>query len=164
VLPLWLVLLSISLMYVKEPFARWVERSLMGFDESVESQENRIGVEIRSLIRREQFSSWVSEILAPEIKAHWARFESTPRADAVSVFEVPGSEPMCLSFGRRFDVALFFERPEHGQDRGSREILRERVAHFRHGPRSSCPQDRHDVELAIGECDLHNLSDEKSSR
>ena len=103
VLPLWLVLLSISLMYFKEPFARWVERSLMGFDESVESQENRIGVEIRSLTRREQFSSWVSEILAPEIKAHWARFESTPRADAVSVFEVPGSEPMWLSFGPRSD-------------------------------------------------------------
>src|SRR5262245_41044546 len=44
VLPLWLVILSVSLMYVKEPFARWVERTLMGFDESIESQENRIGV------------------------------------------------------------------------------------------------------------------------
>src|SRR4030095_688812 len=30
-LPLWLVTLSISLMYVKGPFERWVERALMGF-------------------------------------------------------------------------------------------------------------------------------------
>src|SRR5262245_61349873 len=96
VLPLWLVTLSISLMYVKEPFARWVERTVMGFDESIESQENRIGIAIRSLVRREQFSEWVSEVLAPEMNAHWAHFDSTRRADAVSVFEVPGSEPMWL--------------------------------------------------------------------
>src|SRR5215831_669183 len=80
-LPLWLVILSISLMYVKEPFARWVDRTLMGFDESIESQENRIGTAIRSLFRREQFSAWVSEAVAPEMKAHWAHFDSLPRVD-----------------------------------------------------------------------------------
>jgi hypothetical protein len=103
VFPLWFVILSISLMYVKEPFARWVERTLMGFDESIESQENRIGLEIRSLIRREQFNDWVSEVLAAEMKAQWAHFDSARRADAVSVFEVPGSEPMWLSLGPRID-------------------------------------------------------------
>jgi hypothetical protein len=110
VLPLWLVVLSISLMYVKDPFARWVERTLMGFDESVESQENRIGIAIRSLIRREQFSGWVSEVLAPEMKAHWAHFDSSRRADAVSVFEVPGSEPMWLSLGPRIDGRAYMSR------------------------------------------------------
>src|SRR5262249_3212902 len=79
VLPLWLVILSISLMYIKGPFERWVERTLMGFDESVESQENRIGMAIRSLSRREQFRDWVSEVLAPELKAQWACFDALPR-------------------------------------------------------------------------------------
>jgi signal transduction histidine kinase len=109
-LPLWLVILSISLMYVKEPFTRWVERNLMGFDEPVEIQENRIGIAIRSLARREQFSSWVSEILAPEMNACWAHFDSTPRAGAASVFEVPGSEPMWLSFGPRVDGRAYMSR------------------------------------------------------
>jgi hypothetical protein len=97
-------------MYIKEPFARWVERSLMGFDESVESQERRIGLDIRSLIRREQFSGWVSSVLAVELKAEWARLDSTPCADAVSAFEVPGSEPMWLSFGPRIDGRAYMSR------------------------------------------------------
>jgi signal transduction histidine kinase len=110
VLPLWLVILSISLMYIKDPFARWVERTLMGFDESIESQENRMGIAIRSLTRREQFSIWVSEVLAPEMGAHWAQFDAKPRADAVSVFEIPGSEPMCLSLGPRIDGRAYMSR------------------------------------------------------
>jgi hypothetical protein len=110
VLPLWLVILSVALMYVKEPFARWVERALMGFDESVESQDNRIGLAIRSLTRREQFAGWVSEVLAPEMKAHWAHFDSERRGDAVSVFEVPGSEPMWLSLGPRIDGRAYMSR------------------------------------------------------
>lgn len=108
--PLWLVILSISLMYVKEPFARWVERTLMGFDESIESQENRIGVAIRSLNRREQFSGWIPEILASEMKAHWAQFDTSRRPDAAAVFEVPGSEPMWLSFGPRLDGRPYMSR------------------------------------------------------
>jgi histidine kinase/histidine kinase/DNA gyrase B/HSP90-like ATPase len=110
VLPLWLVILSISLMYAKEPFARWVERTLMGFDESIEGQENRLGTAIRSLFRREQFREWVSEALALELKAHWAQFDAAPRADAISVFEVPGSEPMWLSLGPRLDGRPYMSR------------------------------------------------------
>ena len=109
-LPLWVVILSISLMYIKDPFARWIERTVMGFDESIEDQENRIGMEIRSLIHREQFSEWVSEVLPPELKAHWAQFDSTPRGDAVSVFEVPGSEPMWISLGPRIDGRVYMSR------------------------------------------------------
>jgi len=109
-LPLWFVILSISLMYIKEPFARWIERTVMGFDESIESQENRIGLEIRSLIRREQFGVWVSEGLSMEMKANWAQFDSAPRSDAVSLFEVPGSEPMWLSLGPRMDGRAYMSR------------------------------------------------------
>jgi hypothetical protein len=109
-LPLWLVILSVSLMYLKEPFERWVERTLMGFDESIESQENRVGMAIRSLTRREQFRDWVSAVLALEMKAQWAQFDSSPRADAVSAFEVPGSEPMWLSLGPRIDGRAYMSR------------------------------------------------------
>ena len=109
-LPLWIVILAITLMYVKEPFSRWVERTLMGFDESIDDQENRIGMAIRGLVRHEQFSEWVSAVLAPEMKAHWAQFDSERRADAVSAFEVPGSEPMWLSFGPRTDGRAYMSR------------------------------------------------------
>ena len=109
-LPVLLVILSVSLMYAREPLTRWVERTLMGFDESVESQENRIGLAIRSLTRREQFSAWVSEVLAPEMKAHWAHFDSAERPDAVSLFEVPGSEPMWLSLGPQIDGRAYMSR------------------------------------------------------
>lgn len=44
-------------MYSKDPFARWVERTLMGFDESIENQENRLGHSIRSLNRRDEFKN-----------------------------------------------------------------------------------------------------------
>jgi len=109
-LPLWFVILSISLMYLKAPFERWVERAMMGFDESVEDQENRIGIAIRSLVRREQFGDWVSEVLATEMHAYWAHFDSSPRANSASVFEVPGSEPMWLSFGQRIDGRAYMSR------------------------------------------------------
>lgn len=110
VLPLWFVVLAISLMYIKEPFERLVERVVMGFDESIESQENRIGMAIRSLIRREQFSVWVAEALPPEVKARWAYFDSARRQDAASAFEVPGSEPMWLSLGPRIDGRAYMSR------------------------------------------------------
>jgi len=109
-LPLWFVILSISLLYLKGPFERWVERTLMGFDESVESQENRIGTSIRSLVRREQFSDWVSKDMPWEMNASWAQFGAEPRADAASVFEIPGSEPMWLSFGPRIDSRAYMSR------------------------------------------------------
>jgi sensor histidine kinase YesM len=99
-----------SLMYVKEPFARWVERALMGFDESIESQENRMGMAIKSLTRRDQFADWVAQALAPEMKARWAQFDSLPRRDAVSIYEVPGSEPMWLSLGPRVDGRAYMSR------------------------------------------------------
>jgi Histidine kinase/Histidine kinase-, DNA gyrase B-, and HSP90-like ATPase len=110
VLPLWFVALSISLMYIKEPFARWVERAVMGFDESIESQEDRIGMAVRGLIHREQFSDWVSEVIPPEMGAHWSQFDSERRADAVAAFEVPGSEPMWLSLGPRIDGRAYMSR------------------------------------------------------
>jgi hypothetical protein len=109
-LPLWIVVLAISLMYIKDPFARWVERTLMGFDESIESQENRIGQSIRCLIRREEFNVWVTEVLAPEMKSHWAEFDSIRRHDAAAIFEVPGSEPMWLSLGPRIDGRAYMSR------------------------------------------------------
>src|SRR5262245_10520609 len=65
---------------------------------------------IWSLVRREQFSDWVSHFLAPEMNAHWAEFDSSPRKDAASVFEVSGSEPMWLSLGRRIDGRAYMSR------------------------------------------------------
>jgi hypothetical protein len=109
-LPLWVVALSVSLIYLKDPLMRWVERALMGFDEPIESQENRIGVAIRGLIDQEQFDLWVRSSLAAEMKAQWADLSSTPRRDAACVFEVPASEPLWLSFGQQIDGRPYMSR------------------------------------------------------
>ena len=109
-LPVWLVILSATLMYARQPLTRWVERTLMGFEESVESQENRMGLEIRSLTRREEFGEWVSLVLAEQVGAHWAHFDSMQHPEAVTVFEVPGSEPMWLSLGPRIDGRAYMSR------------------------------------------------------
>jgi len=109
-LPLWVVALSVSLIYLKEPLVRWVERALMGFEESLESQENRIGVAIRGLMRQEQLDAWVRTSLAAEMKAQWADLSSTPRPDAACVFEVPASDSLSLSFGPQIDGRPYLSR------------------------------------------------------
>jgi LytS/YehU family sensor histidine kinase len=44
------------------------------------------------------------------LKAHWAQFGSDRHADAVSVFEIPGSEPMWLSLGPRTAGRAYMSR------------------------------------------------------
>jgi hypothetical protein len=108
--PLSFVAFAVLLIYTKEPLTRWVERVLMGFDESVEAQENRIGSAIRALMRDEEFGEWVGRALPAELTAQWAAVGSQRRHDAALAFEVPGSQSLWLSIGRRTDGRPYMSR------------------------------------------------------
>jgi hypothetical protein len=108
--PVALVAFAIILMYLKEPFTRWVERALMGFEESVEAQENRMGAEIRRLLREDEFAPWVAAALPAYMKAQWAHLGPEHRPDAVLSFEVPGAQMLWLSIGTRIDGRTYMSR------------------------------------------------------
>jgi hypothetical protein len=108
--PIAIVAFAMALMYAKEPFTRWVERTVMGFEEPVEAQEDRMGAAIRSLMRRDEFGPWVSNTVPSYMKAQWASLDSDPRLDAALSFEVPGSQPIWLSIGPRTDGRTYMSR------------------------------------------------------
>jgi hypothetical protein len=89
--PLWIAGVAISLAYVNGPLTRWVERTFLGYEESAEEQEDRIGTSIRALTKLDGFGACVSEILAAELGAEWVDIGSSARSDAVQHFEIPGS-------------------------------------------------------------------------
>jgi hypothetical protein len=109
-LPPLFVIFAMGVLYVKEPVLRWVERALMGFNESVEDQENRIGTAIRALMRPAEFERWVAVFVPAELKAHWSELSAAPRPDAAVSFEVPGSEPLWLSVGLGVDGRPYMSR------------------------------------------------------
>lgn len=109
-LVLWLVAVAVLLAYAKEPVARWVERTLMGYKESIEEQEERLGNAIRALTRLDEFGARVSEILSSELEAEWVQIGPAPRADAAHRFEIPGSSALWLSIGPRIGGRQFMSR------------------------------------------------------
>ena len=81
----------------------------MGFDESVDEQEERIGTAIRALTRLDEFGARVSEILAHELDAQWVEINPEPRLDAVHRFEIAGSG-LSLSLGPRLGGRQYMSR------------------------------------------------------
>src|SRR5262249_13565655 len=75
-----------------------------------------------------------------------------------------GHVAMGFSFSDVANVALVLECSQNGEDSGAREVVGEGVADFGDGAGAPCPEDSHDVELAVGEGDAHGCSDEVSSR
>jgi len=107
--PLWIMAAAVLLAYSKAPLTRWVERTFIGYEESVDEQEERIGTAIRALTRLDEFPARVSEILAREVEAEWVEFGSSPRADAVHQVEIPGSG-LWLSVGLRIGRRRYMSR------------------------------------------------------
>ncbi|HYR90207.1 MAG TPA: histidine kinase [Terriglobia bacterium] len=98
---LWVTVSAILLAYAKEPVTRWVERTFMGYEESVEEQEERIGIAIRALTRLDEFGARVSEILRSELDAEWAEIGQTPQPGAARKFEIEAPTRLWLSLGPR---------------------------------------------------------------
>jgi signal transduction histidine kinase len=107
--PLWITACALILAYCKAPLTRWVEQKFVGYQESVEEQEERIGNSIRGLTRLDEFRTRVSEILAGELEAEWAEINSDPRPDAAQRFDIPGSG-LWLSVGLRIGGRQYMSR------------------------------------------------------
>jgi len=108
---LWIVTLAVLLAYVKAPLTRWVERTFLGYEETAEQQEERIGTAIREFTKLDEFAARVSEILASELGAEWVEIGATPRPDAVQQFDIPGAGLKLLA-GPRLNRRQYMSRQQ----------------------------------------------------
>jgi signal transduction histidine kinase len=106
---LWIVFCGVLLAYLKAPLTRWVESTFLGYKESIEEQEERIGTAIRALTQLDEFGARVSEILSKELEAEWVEIGSNRKPDAVNEFDIPGSA-LILSLGPRAGGRQFMSR------------------------------------------------------
>src|SRR5262245_9058374 len=106
---LWITFCAVVLVYSKALLTRWVERTFLGYVESVEEQEERIGTAIRGLTQIDEFGARVSEILAKELEAEWVEIAPNPRPDTVNEFSIPGSG-LLLALGPRIGGRRFMSR------------------------------------------------------
>jgi hypothetical protein len=106
---IWLASSAMLLAFSKAPLTRWVERRFLGYQESAEQQEERMGNAIRGLTKLDEFGARVSEILADEVEAQWVQISSTPRDDAAHRFEIAGSG-LQLAVGQRIGGRQYMSR------------------------------------------------------
>jgi sensor histidine kinase YesM len=105
----WITACAVAVAYLKGPTTRWVERTFIGYPESLEQQEQRIGDSIRALTQFDAFSTRVSEILKTELEAEWLDLSATQRTDAAHRFEIPGAG-LWLSLGTRIGGRPYMSR------------------------------------------------------
>ena len=66
---LWLVAVAFALAFAKEPLSREVERRLLGYQETIEQQEERLGNALRALTELDSFTSDAESILERDLGA-----------------------------------------------------------------------------------------------
>jgi hypothetical protein len=91
---LWFMAAALALAFGKEPLARQMERWLLGYQETLEEQEERLGSALRGLTELDSFNAHAERILLPELDAEWVAIGTDARPDAVRRFELKGSVPM----------------------------------------------------------------------
>jgi signal transduction histidine kinase len=99
--PLWIASLAMGIAVARTPISRWIEQTFLGYDESAEQQEERVGAAIRNLRDLGQFDDRASGILRTEMEADWVKISSEPAAGAAATVPIPDSPPLTLSFGPR---------------------------------------------------------------
>lgn len=109
-LALWMATVAVGLAFAKGPVSRWVDRSFLGYTESIEDQEERIANAVRALPQLSEFSARVSEILVNALEADWVSIDAEPRPDAVARFKIDGPDPLWLSLGPRKGSRSYMSR------------------------------------------------------
>jgi len=109
-LPVRVAAVTLLLAFAKDPVSRWVDRTFLGYAESVEEEEERIGNALRGLTRFSDFSSRASEILRHDLDSDWVNIGEEPSAEAVLNFQIPGSPSMWLSLGPRKGARSYMSR------------------------------------------------------
>ena len=107
---LWLVAVALALAFAKEPLSREVERRLLGYQETIEQQEERLGNALRALTELDSFTSQAESILERDLEAEWVAIEVVSRADAKHRFEIKGSVPSWLTLGPRVGKRAYMSR------------------------------------------------------
>jgi signal transduction histidine kinase len=107
---LWLVAVAFALAFAKEPLSREVERRLLGYQETIEQQEERLGNALRALTELDSFTSQAESILECDLEAEWVAIEVVSRTDAKHRFEVKGSVPSWLMLGPRVGKRAYMSR------------------------------------------------------
>lgn len=107
---LWMTVVGLGLAFMKAPVSRWVDKTFLGYTESLEEQEERIGNRIRQLMELNEFEASVSEIVSKEIGADWVSIRREPRADAVEQFQIPGTTATWLALGPRKGARSYMSR------------------------------------------------------
>ena len=126
--PLWMGAVAIGLTFCRQPVSRWVDKTLLGYSESVEEQEERIAGAIRGLTLLPEFRARVSEILARELEADWVAIDAHQKSDAAAQFKIGGSEPLWLSLGPRRGSRTYMSRQ---QELARRAVLELTTQHER---------------------------------
>ena len=107
---LGIVLGAIVCAYLHRPLGSWVDRKMIGYVETLDEQEGRVGSALRALARLDDFSARAGEILAPEIQASWVVIGPEPRQGRAEEVGIPGSRPMWLSIGPRTEGRSYMSR------------------------------------------------------
>jgi hypothetical protein len=105
----WISSCAIFLAFLKVPVTRWVERKFLGYEESAEQQEERLGRAIRELPRLDEIAARVPAVLAKELDAQWVEIGGSFRPDAVLVLDIPGAG-LSLSLGPRLHRRQYMSR------------------------------------------------------
>lgn len=108
--PLWIASLAMVLAVARAPLARWIERRFLGYNESAEEQEERVGVAIRNLRQLPEFNERASEILRKEVEADWVKISNEPASGAAVSVPIPDSPALSLSFGPRRNARPYMSR------------------------------------------------------
>jgi len=77
--PLWIASLAMGIAVARAPLSRAVERKFLGYDESAEEQEERVGAALRNLTQLREFDEKAAQVLRREIGADWVKISGEPR-------------------------------------------------------------------------------------
>jgi signal transduction histidine kinase len=107
---LWFVVGALTLAFGKEPLARQLERWLLGYQETLEEQEERLGNALCGLTELDSFATRSEDILRSELEAEWVTIGPEPAPDSVCRFELKGSISGWLTLGPRLGKRAYMSR------------------------------------------------------
>ena len=108
--PLWIATLAMAIAVARAPLSRWVERTFLGYTESAEQQEERVGAAIHNLRDLAEFDENAAATLRKEMEADWVRIVIEPASGAAFSVPIPESPQLSLSFGPRKHARPYMSR------------------------------------------------------
>jgi two-component system LytT family sensor kinase len=108
--PLWIASLAMGIAVARAPLSRWIERKFLGYNETAEEQEDRVGSAIRNLRHLAEFNERAAEILRKEVEADWVKISTEPAGGAAVSVPIADAPQLSLSFGPRRHARPYMSR------------------------------------------------------